>query len=321
MKKKICIIGAGFVSQFAYISSLNFSEKVEIVAVSDKNKSLLKKVSNKFGIKNYYTDYKEIFLKHKIDAAIIVVEKENYFKITKYILSKKIPVFSEKPGANSLLEIKKLKSISKINKVFFYIGYMKRFDQGIQYLKRKITENKFGKIDTVFYKSYDGNSYCSPYQYIKKNVNKKRKKNSFSRFLNSNSHSINLLRFLFGDLKVKYKQLSPTGEGLVFFSGENNKCKIVLNNRFSSSLKWIEEIEINFQNFYVKINIPPPFLRNVNSQIKILNLKTGNIFYPHFLNTWSFNEQIKYFIDCLYKKKKIDNSLEKDFSLIENIFY
>ena len=48
------------------------------------NKSLLKKVSNKFGIKNYYTDYKEIFLKHKIDAAIVVVEKENYFKITKY---------------------------------------------------------------------------------------------------------------------------------------------------------------------------------------------------------------------------------------------
>jgi hypothetical protein len=321
MKKKICIIGLGFVSQYAYISSLKFNKKVEIVAISDKNESFLRKVANKFGIENYYKDYRQIFKSHKIDAAFIIVEKENYFEIIKHILSKKIHVFSEKPGSISSFQIKKLINISKKKKVFFYIGYMKKFDKGIEYLKKKIDANAFGKIISVIYKSYDGDSYCSPNQYLKKKIQKRKIGSSYSRFLNSNSHSVNLLRFLFGDLKFRYKQISPSGEGIIFFNGKINNCNIVLNNRFSHSVKWIEEIDVNFENFYVKIEMPPPFLRNVNSEIKIIKLKTGNILRPFFPYTWSFNEQSKYFIDNLYNKKIIrSDEYTKDFKLIENLF-
>ena len=104
---------------------------------------------------------------------------------------------------------------------------MKRNDNGIIYLK-KFEETKLGKLISVYYESFLGDSYNNPFEYFKHNqknykklnsLNKilKIKKNLYLKYLNTNCHCINLLRYLFGDLKIENKKFNSSGEGLAIF--------------------------------------------------------------------------------------------------------
>ena len=57
-----------------------------------------------------------------------------------------------------------------------------------------------------------------------RNKNLRNKKLIFLKYLNSFCHSINLIRYLFGEIKINYRKLSKSGEGLVFFKSKK-KCK------------------------------------------------------------------------------------------------
>ena len=92
---------------------------------------------------------------------------------------------------------------------------MKRNDNGIIYLKKNLKKLKLGKLISVYYESFR-DSYNNPFEYFKHNqknykklnsLNKnfKDKKNLYLKYLNTNCHCINLLRYLFGDLKIENK--------------------------------------------------------------------------------------------------------------------
>ena len=88
---KLGIIGAGHMAQ-KYLEVLTNDKKFEVNCLCSRSSKSSKKLSSKFGIPKSYTDLKKMLNDNEFDALIIAVSIENTYKISKYILSKKIPL-------------------------------------------------------------------------------------------------------------------------------------------------------------------------------------------------------------------------------------
>lgn len=336
MKKiRLGFIGAGFISQIAHLPCFYNDSRIKIEAISDLNKNLLIKVSKKYQVEKIYTNHIEMIKKEKLDAIILAVQRSNTEKIAKDIMQKKISLFSEKPAALSFKVAKKLSKLSERMGVKYIIGYMKQHDNGIIFLKKNLNKIRLGKLKSIYYESFLGDSYSNPFEYFKHDDKNYRRKNTlnkkivnkkliFIKFLNTHCHSINLMRYLFGELNFDYKSLSNQGEGLVFFKTKN-KIKVVLNNQYSKAKRWIENILINYEDGKIIIKMPTPLLKNSSAEILIENYKTGKITKPWINWGWSFRNQANFFVNLLKSKKKIDyfcsaKNCLKDLYLIEQIF-
>ena len=336
MKKvRLAIIGAGFVSQLAHLPSFYSNPKVKIVALCDLNKKLLDKVSKKFQIFSTYTSHREMLRKEQLDAVILVVQRSKIESVAMDVLKAGIPLLSEKPAALSYSSAKKLCDLAKKNKTKYLIGYMKRHDNGILFLKKNLKKFRLGKLLTVYYETFLGDSYSNPFEYFKQEDKDYRKKNTlnkkftekkliFIKYLNTFCHSINLIRYLFGELKIEYKALSGSGEGCVFFRSKNG-TSIILNNQYSESKKWIERIHLNFESGKILVKLPTPLLKNTSTSLTVDNYKSGNVQKPWITWGWSFKNQAKSFIDYIISNKT--NTLKcrasdclNDIKIIESIF-
>ena len=138
MSLKIGIIGLGFVTQLAHLPVLHYNKKIKIISICDANKKLVKKIGNKYNIKNYYTSYKEMITKNKLDGVVLAVNRENTAEISEYVLKNKINLLTEKPSALNSNNAHRLTKIAKKNKCLYLTGYMKRFDNGINSLLNEI---------------------------------------------------------------------------------------------------------------------------------------------------------------------------------------
>ena len=330
---KVAIIGTGLVAQRAYLPNLK-NKNIKKILISDLETELLKKVSKKFKIKDSYLNHKKLIESNKPDCAIVLVNRKATEKVTQYLLKKKIPLITEKPQAQSHKVAIKLNNLAKKLKVPYYVAYMKRCDEGINWLKTNLNKQNLGKIQSVYYESRGGDSYGKNLKFIshkdknyqKKNtLNKKKltKKQIYLKYLNTFCHSINLLNYIFGKIDVKYKNINSQGEGTVLF--KNKKFDILFSSQFISSSKWREKISIYFDYGKLSIYLPKPLEKKENSKIFIENYKRNIIKKVKLNKSWSFKNQL----DCLIKKIKkkktkfnLCNSNEalKDIKLIDRIF-
>ena len=320
MNVNVGIVGAGFVSQYIHIQILNYIEKVNLKVLCDTDEKLLSRVKKNFNFEFSTTNYEELVNKYKCDMVCVILPKEVSYPIIKFFLKKKIPVFTEKPAAKNSKELESLFKLAKKNKVLFFIGYMKRFDPGVLYLKKILLQKKYGRLKNVIYNSHDGDSYCNPFEYFKKSKIVKYKKNGKSKYINSTSHAIDLLFYLLGDLKLVYKNIDvTTGEGLANFLTKEGS-NVVLINSFSKSKKWIENIILQFENYHIKIFFPAPFLKNECAKIIIDNLLTGNVIKPYIKPSWSFKNQLDNLIKKIKNKKKLNLDYFNNIRIIDNLF-
>ena len=336
MKKiRLAFIGAGFMAQSAHLPSFYSDPRVKIVALSDLDKKLLHQVSKKYQIKKTYQSYKKMLKNEKLDGVVLVVNRLKTEFIAKDVLKAKIHLFSEKPMASNYLSAKKLCDLAKKNKTKYLVGYMKRHDNGILFLKKNLKKNNLGKLISVYYQSFIGDSYSSPFEYFQRqdkdyrkkntlNKNFKNKKLIFLKYLNCYCHCTNLIRYLFGEVKLNYKILSQSGEGLVFFKSKRN-VNIILNNQFSNATRWIEDIKLNFKNGSIYIKMPTPLLKNTSAEITVENYRNGKIYKPGIKWGWAFRNQAKAFVNYIISNRTDEShclakdSLQ-DMKIIESIF-
>ena len=53
------------------------------------------------------------------------------------------------------------------NKTKYLVGHMKRYDNGILFLKKNLRKINLGKLISVYYQSFIGDSYSNPFEYFK----------------------------------------------------------------------------------------------------------------------------------------------------------
>ncbi|MDF1610972.1 Gfo/Idh/MocA family protein [Stygiobacter electus] len=145
-KTKIAIIGLGGIAQLIHLPVLSKMNNVSIAAVSDINKNRLKIISEKYSIKNSYTDYKEMLDKEEIEGVIIATPTDTHSEIAIECLKANKDVLIEKPISRNLEEAKAIQAAVKKYKKQVMVGMNLRYRPDTMLMRSLINSGELGEI-------------------------------------------------------------------------------------------------------------------------------------------------------------------------------
>lgn len=138
------IIGVGRIAK-KYINPIINDEKFNLIALCDINESV-EQISVKYNLR-YYSDYKEMLRREKLDLVIITTPPKVHFEIAKYSMLHGKNVVMEKPAVLNIEELENLIVLSKENNVFFDVIFHWKYGNEVLYIKDQIKE--FGEIKRI----------------------------------------------------------------------------------------------------------------------------------------------------------------------------
>lgn len=144
-KVKIGVIGLGGVAQLVHLPNLSKMQNVELVAVAEVNKNRLHTIADKFGVKNKYTDYKDLLVKSDINAVIVTTPTSSHTEIAIDCLNAGKDVLVEKPLAKTYIEAKKIAETAKKNKRILMVGMNLRYRPDTMVLRSFINSGEIGE--------------------------------------------------------------------------------------------------------------------------------------------------------------------------------
>lgn len=146
MKKvKVGITGLGRLGK-VHAGNLAFKiPNAELTAACSIMPAELTYAQEELGVKEVYSDYREMLAKADIDAvAIITTSGEHCWQIEAALDAGK-HVFSDKPLGVNVEECKIAeKAVERHPELVFFLGFMRRFDPSYAYAKKKIEEGAIG---------------------------------------------------------------------------------------------------------------------------------------------------------------------------------
>lgn len=325
-RKKIVnigIIGAGFVSQLAHIASYAALGNCRIVALAELKPKLRQLVAKRYGIPRTYPSHKELLDDPEVEAVVVVTQRNMIGPIALDCLNKGKHTFTEKPMSATLGQAERLVKAALKHKVCYAVGYMKRYDAGVQ-LAKKIMDKLLatGELGPVIYARahcFMGDPYCGidgnivTDEKLPKGIKTwpiapswvtENKRKDYAWFLNVYSHNINLLRSLLGSTpSVDYARLDRKDGRVVFFDFGDYEASLEAGS--FTYRGWDEVTEIYFARGYLKIETPPPFLRNASAVIKLYKGKKERVIsIPRRGWAWAFHRQAESFIACISKERQ-----------------
>ncbi len=146
MKKvKVGIAGLG---RLGKVHANNIAFKIpnaELTAACSIMPAELEYAKKELGVKEVYSDYREMLEKADIDAAAIVTTSgEHCWQIAAALDAGK-HVFSDKPLGVTVEECKLAEAaVERHPELAFFLGFMRRFDPSYAYAKKKIEEGAIG---------------------------------------------------------------------------------------------------------------------------------------------------------------------------------
>jgi len=143
---KIAVVGLGGVAQLVHLPILSKINYVDIVAVSEINKTRLKSVSEKFNIKNSYTDFTKMLKEVDFDAAIISTPTNTHKDIAVECLKNGKHLLIEKPIAINYEEAKTIDDTAKKYKRHVMVGMNFRFRPDSMLLKSLVNSGELGDL-------------------------------------------------------------------------------------------------------------------------------------------------------------------------------
>lgn len=315
-KLNVGMIGAGFVGQLAHLMNLTESKRCNVVALAEFRPELRRKVAARYGIARAYATHQELLKDSAVEAVVVVTPRNHTGPVALDCLKSGKHVLTEKPMAGTYEQGKKLVAAAKKSKVVYAVGYMKRHDEGVQAAK-KILDGlvKSGELGPVVFARahcFMGDSYANPYGHVvtaeKADYSDagwpaapawvpKKRVMDFAAYINTYSHNINLLRYLFGRTPaVEYANFDRM-EGRLAVLDFGPFVATLETGRSMSLRGWDEVTEIYFRDGKLTIKTPPALLRNVPATVELY--KAGSVqqvISPQPSWSWAFRRQTEAFV-------------------------
>ena len=336
-------IGCGFISQQCHLPSFKEAEGAKLLALSDLDPIIRDKIACRYQIPRTYASQLELLADSDIDAVVIVVRRELAFGIIKDALNANKHVLTEKPICLDAENAEILLDLAKQKNRVLKVGYLKRHDLGVksfrEFLFKKMEQNPPTLISI---QHYGGDSYWNPINQVRTQTKiedsisltetipdsiKPFWHTAYERFLNTYSHSFDLIEFLLGgSLQFCTKQIDQNGYGISTFELQFSDPKICMPVSFHSAecntTHWNDSLEIIFPDVIAKLELSPPLLRNTSAKWTTVG---GND--PQSIRTtmtkpsWAFVEQARCFLRDLDSKfAMIDQSAFNQVKLVRDIF-
>jgi len=339
---KLGFIGAGFIGQVAHIANYVQIKNCQIVALAAGRPELRQKVAKHYDIARTYTTHRELLEDKEVEAVVAVTGRLETGPVALDCLNAGKPLLTEKPMASTLEQAERLVRAAQYNRVIYAIGYMKRYDEGVQTAKKILDDlAKSGELGPIVYARahcFGGDAYCQCDGYITTNETKtqgretwsmapdwipEERREEYHQYLNRYCHDINLLRYLLGKSpSVSHVQSSASGFQVVAFDFKDHMA--VLETGQFLHQGWDEVIEIYFERGRLRIRMPPPLLRNVSAQVELYQGEEAQqICLPRLEWSWAFRRQAESYIrDICAKRESISSGADSldDMRIIEEIW-
>ena len=316
MKVKLGVVGCGGIAQLVHIPSLKRIKEVELVAVCDIYGDVAKGVATKYGIEKYYTDYREMFEKEELDGIINTTWPAAHAEVTIEAAKAGINVFVEKPMAVTVEECKEMIRACKENGVRLMVGFMKRFDPGLAWVKGEIDRGELGEVfavnswycDCKIHMKYvrafisefirpSVSSPSTPKPLIDRHLNK---------LLTHGIHHADLLRWIGGEVKSVTSHYSETPDRnyistsiLEFESGATGYFQLC----GAISGDWDEGLVVYGSKGTVRAKIRFPYFK-WRSEVTIFKEDLGGYISRLFPFRDMYLAELEHFVQCIIHNKK-----------------
>lgn len=121
---------------------------VNLKAISDIDPKIGQEVARKFHCQ-YYSDYRELLKKEKLDVVTIAVPTKLHQKVALDCISRGINILIEKPIAATISEAKEIVQKAKQKNIKFTVGHIERFNPAVIKVKEMADAGKLGEIVSI----------------------------------------------------------------------------------------------------------------------------------------------------------------------------
>ena len=178
-KKQIVLIGTSQIMQYHASALKESGLDLQAVASSNLHSSSQVKFASRNNIPKNFSNWKELLDQEQYDGIVIGTRIESTLEILEYAIKQNVPILVEKPSVNS----KDLKNLIKKSHKLIMVGFNRRFYRTVNTLKNLIEiENTPVIANMVIPES------------------------NLQNFFTNSIHSIDLLRYVFGDIKLEFSK-------------------------------------------------------------------------------------------------------------------
>lgn len=200
---KLAFIGCGGFATASISPNIWMVPEIDLVAVCDLERERAERNARAFGARRVYTDMHEMLDKEELDGVFVIGPAPQHYELAPHVLRRGIPVYVEKPSANTSREALELVEIAREHNTWGQVGFMKRFAEVYLMAKDIIGREEFGPLNKVSAKFAQG-----PYPQIWGIDSAKR-----SMLIGQLCHIFDLIRWFGGDVKTVqalYHEVTPT---------------------------------------------------------------------------------------------------------------
>jgi UDP-N-acetylglucosamine 3-dehydrogenase len=145
---KVGVIGAGSWGK-NHLRVFSELETAELVAVCDREEARAKSLGERYGIA-YYSRFKDLLEREAVEAVTICTPTITHFEIAFESIERGRHVFVEKPMVSTSEEAERLLTKAEEKGVKLMVGFIERFNPGVQRVKSLIESGVFGEVVLAF---------------------------------------------------------------------------------------------------------------------------------------------------------------------------
>lgn len=236
--KGVCV-GAGYFSHFQYEAWKRISQ-VTITAMCNRDAERARNIMETFGIKNHYTDYREMLEGERPDFVDIITPPPTHLDMCRIAADLGIHVICQKPLAPTFEEAKQIVDLAGKVGIRFMVHENWRFQPWYREIKRLLDDGTIGKaLHAMAFRSRMGDGWGQDAY-----LNRQPYFRNYPRLLiyENGVHFIDTYRYLGGEIESVYavlKKLNPViaGEdfGIVVFNFASGATGLWDANRYNES--------------------------------------------------------------------------------------
>jgi predicted dehydrogenase len=342
MTVRIGFIGTGFMGQLAHLYNFHQVPECRVEALAEVRRELARKVAREYSIPTVYDSHEGLLADTSVDAVILSQPFHRNYYLGREVLKAGKHLFTEKPMAGTYNNAKELADLAKEKSLLYTVGFMKRYDTGIQLAQRLIKEleesEELGELKMVDTNCFLGDWLQNPGRPI--NTNEPFPADGlepqypeflapemfsvYSNFLNIYSHNINLLHFLLSERKIECESSHAIGDSFIV-ALRSKDILISLRGTYSRNNKWQEHTSLYFEKGRIEIESASPMNRQSTAQVSLWRDRKGvwneeRLFAPI---EWAFYRQALAFVESITEGTDSLTSADKclaDVALMEDIF-
>ena len=301
---RIGLLGCGTIAQYSHLPALQKADNVELAAICDVAEDLLQEVARQLNLRCFSSDYRRFLEDSDVDAVLIATADRYHVQQATDCLMHGKHVLVEKPLGLDLEECRRLAEVVEETGKKLQVGYMKRFDPGIEFGHRFIKSEMGLRLavsgwycDSLFRPAMQKTLRPKPIRSLNQlgSAPFKGDKKSYN-LITHGSHLVDILRHFGGEivalqakLATKYEQFSWHGV-LEYADGAVGHFELTT----AAKTDWLEGFRVHGEWGSVEVRSFLPFF-NRPSDVRLFDAKRGEYRSPLVPDSDPYERQLEAF--------------------------